>query len=143
MRESVCVCRWDGTPDMTSLLDVVRHVKPHALFGLTGAGPAFTQEIVEEMCQHTQRPIIFPLSNPTSQAEISAENAYNWSKGKCLFAAGSPFDPVEYDGTTFYPGQANNVFIFPGKVSEICVGRERALGVQVLVLELSLSSLRK
>jgi len=106
--------RWDGTPDMTNLVEIVRHVKPHALFGLTGAGPAFTEEVVTEMCRHCERPLIFPLSNPTSQAEISAENAYNWSKGKCLFAAGSPFRPVEYNGRTYIPGQANNVFIFPG-----------------------------
>lgn len=99
---------------MKDLVEIIKYVKPHALFGLTGAGPAFGEDVVQEMCRHCDRPLIFPLSNPTSQAEISAENAYKWSKGKCLFAAGSPFPPVEYEGTTFTPGQANNVFIFPG-----------------------------
>ena len=72
------------------------------------------QEVVEELCQHVKQPLIFPLSNPTSQCEISAEDAYSFSKGKCVFAAGSPFDPVEYDGKKLYPGQANNVLCFPG-----------------------------
>jgi len=89
-------------------------VKPHGLFGLSGAGPLFTQEVIEAMCQSTERPLIFPLSNPTSKAEVSAENAYKWSDGKCIFAAGSPFEPVTYNGKTYIPGQGNNVFIFPG-----------------------------
>ena len=61
-----------------------------------------------------KQPLIFPLSNPTSQCEISAEDAYKFSKGQCVFAAGSPFGPVELDGKTLYPGQANNVLCFPG-----------------------------
>ena len=61
-----------------------------------------------------KQPLIFPLSNPTSQCEISAEDAYKFSKGQCVFAAGSPFGPVEHEGKTLYPGQANNVLCFPG-----------------------------
>jgi len=106
--------RTDGTPDMKNLLDVLKHVKPHALFGLSGSGPAFFQEHVEEVCKHVKTPLLFPLSNPTSKAEITAEDAYAWSDGKCIFAAGSPFAPVEYKGKTYIPGQGNNVFIFPG-----------------------------
>lgn len=100
---------------MTDLVEIVRYVKPHALFGLTGGGTKFTQIVVEEMCCHCSQPLIFPLSNPTSQSEVTAENAYRWSKGKCLFASGSPFDPVDYDGKTYISGQANNVLIFPGR----------------------------
>jgi len=74
----------------------------------------FTQDVVEAMCQSTARPLIFPLSNPTSKAELTADNAYTWSDGKCIFAAGSPFEPVTYNGKTYIPGQGNNVFIFPG-----------------------------
>jgi len=106
--------RSDGTPDMASLLEVINYVRPHALFGLSGAGPLFTQDIIEAMCASIERPLIFPLSNPTAKAEVTAENAYRWSDGKCIFAAGSPFAPVEYNGKTYVPGQGNNVFIFPG-----------------------------
>jgi len=106
--------RVDGTPDMSSLVAVVQHVRPHALFGLSGAGPLFTQDVIEAMCDSTDRPLIFPLSNPTSKAEVTAENAYTWSNGKCIFAAGSPFAPVEHNGKKYVPGQGNNVFVFPG-----------------------------
>ena len=106
--------RSDGTPNMADLTEIIAHAKPHALFGLSGAGPSFTQGHIEEMCKHHDSPLVFPLSNPTSNAEVSAADAYTWSKGKCLFAAGSPFDPVEYEGKTLVPGQGNNMFIFPG-----------------------------
>eukprot|EP00210_Caulerpa_lentillifera_P007505 g7171.t1 len=106
--------RTDGVPDLIDLVEIIHHIRPHALFGLTGGGQKFTKEVVEELCTHCDRPLIFPLSNPTSQAEVSAIDAYEWSRGMCLFAAGSPFEPVEYGGRTFVPGQANNVFIFPG-----------------------------
>lgn len=101
-------------PNLRSLRDIIEYVKPHALFGLSGNGPSFKQEDVEEMCKYVETPIIFPLSNPTSKAEITAEQAVHWSEGKCIFAAGSPFDPVEYNGTTIRPGQSNNALIFPG-----------------------------
>eukprot|EP00210_Caulerpa_lentillifera_P006311 g6028.t1 len=106
--------RADGVPNMKDLVEIVRYVRPHALFGLTGGGQKFTKEVVEEICRHCDRPLIFPLSNPTSQAEVSARDAIEWSHGSCLFASGSPFDPVVYENKTFVPGQANNAFIFPG-----------------------------
>ncbi|PRW33894.1 NADP-dependent malate dehydrogenase [Chlorella sorokiniana] len=106
--------RDDGTPDMKDLKDIIAYVKPHALIGLSAAGPSWFQDTVEELCKHTPCPLIFPLSNPTSKAEITAQQAYEWSKGSCVFASGSPFAPVTLDGTTYVPGQANNVFIFPG-----------------------------
>jgi len=108
------LARTDGAPDMKDLREILAYVKPHALFGLSGAGPSFFREHVEEVCKHNPRPLIFPLSNPTSKAEITAEQAYAWSDGKCIFAAGSPFSPVEYKGRTYVPGQGNNVLIFPG-----------------------------
>lgn len=106
--------RTDGSPDMKNLREIIDYAKPHALFGLSGSGPSFTEPMVKALCSHCTRPLIFPLSNPTSKAEITAENAVNWSEGKAIFAAGSPFPPVEYGGRTIVPGQANNVFIFPG-----------------------------
>jgi malate dehydrogenase (oxaloacetate-decarboxylating)(NADP+) len=66
------------------------------------------------MASHVDRPIVFPLSNPTSRAECSAEEAYEWTNGRCIFASGSPFKPVEFRSKTFRPSQCNNMFIFPG-----------------------------
>ena len=103
-----------GEEPCSELSELIKRVKPHALFGLSGFGPVFTREHIELMCEYAGKPIVFPLSNPTSKAEITAEDAYTWSKGKCLFAAGSPFDPVTIDGKTYTPGQGNNMFIFPG-----------------------------
>eukprot|EP00300_Choanocystis_sp_HF-7_P012712 c1799_g1_i2.p1 GENE.c1799_g1_i2~~c1799_g1_i2.p1 ORF type:complete len:545 (+),score=124.62 c1799_g1_i2:3-1637(+) len=100
--------------EMKDLREVIEEVKPHILMGLAGHGRSFFEEHVAEMYKHCKQPIIFPLSNPTSKAEITAEDAYTWTNGDCIFAAGSPFDPVELNGKTYYPAQGNNLFIFPG-----------------------------
>ncbi|CAI0543512.1 unnamed protein product [Linum tenue] len=112
-----------------TLLEAVNALKPTVLIGASGMGKTFTKEVVEAMSSfnetstkpltasilnHVQRPLIMALSNPTSQAECTAEEAYSWSKGKAIFASGSPFDPVEYEGKVFVPGQGNNAYIFPG-----------------------------
>jgi malic enzyme len=103
-----------GVETCDDLLTLIQRVHPHALFGLSGFGPVFTKEHIDELCRHVGRPIVFPLSNPTTKAEITAVDAYTWSNGKCLFAAGSPFEPVKLNGVTHVPGQGNNMFIFPG-----------------------------
>ena len=97
--------------DFNAALDAI---KPNVLIGATGAPGTFTKEIVEKMVSFSETPAIFALSNPTSKAECTAEQAYTWSKGKAIFCSGSPFLPVTYEGKEHRPGQGNNAYIFPG-----------------------------
>jgi len=97
-----------------SLVEIVKKYKPTILLGLTGFGGLFTENLITELAKGCERPIIFALSNPTTVAECTAEQAYDWTDGKCIFASGSPFEPVVLDGRTFYPSQCNNMYIFPG-----------------------------
>ncbi len=97
-----------------SFNEAINKIKPHVLIGATGAPGTFTQEIIESMAFINDRPTVFALSNPTSRAECTAEQAYEWSGGNIIFASGSPFSPVIYDGITFIPGQGNNAYVFPG-----------------------------
>ncbi|KAF5743225.1 NADP-malic enzyme 4 [Tripterygium wilfordii] len=96
------------------LVDAVKEIKPTVLIGTSGVGKTFTKEVVEAMASFNEKPLILSLSNPTSHSECTAEEAYTWSEGRAIFASGSPFDPVMYDGKVFVPGQANNAYIFPG-----------------------------
>ncbi len=102
----------DGPPS-NDFAECVLRLRPTAIVGVSTVGGAFTRQVIESMSAVNERPIIFPYSNPTSRSECTAEQAYTWSKGKAIFASGSPFAPVTYNGKTFTPGQGNNVFIFP------------------------------
>jgi len=101
-------------PAMENFLEAINTLKPTAILGLSGQPGSFTKEMIEAMAKINKRPIVFALSNPTSKAECTAEEAYKWSKGRAIFASGSPFDTVKYGNKTFVPGQGNNVYIFPG-----------------------------
>jgi len=103
----------------------VEALKPTAIIGVAAVGGTFTQAVVEAMARHNQRPIVFALSNPTSKAECTAEQAYRWSGGRALFACGSPFDPVKLDERVFVPRQGNNSYIFPGVGLGVIASRAR------------------
>lgn len=106
----------NGNGKGMGLQQVIAMSKPTVLLGLCGVGSTFTEAAVREYAKHSDQPIMFPMSNPTSKAECTATQAYEWTEGRCIFASGSPFDPITTtDGTVkMYASQANNMFIFPG-----------------------------
>jgi malate dehydrogenase (oxaloacetate-decarboxylating)(NADP+) len=109
------------------LVETIERIKPTILIGASTKGGTFNQQVVEAMSQLNERPIILALSNPTDKAECSAEQAYTWSKGKALYAAGVQFPDVTLNGTTFHPGQANNFYIYPAIGLATYVARPRRL----------------
>ncbi len=103
-----------GHAPVATLAEAVEAVKPTALIGVSSQARAFTEPVIRRMAELNRRPVIFALSNPTAKAECTAEEAYQWTDGRAVFASGSPFDPVRLGDRTFVPGQGNNVYIFPG-----------------------------
>jgi malate dehydrogenase (oxaloacetate-decarboxylating)(NADP+) len=99
---------------VSTFVDAIKMLKPTGIIGVSTVPKLFNRQVIEAMAQINDRPIIFPYSNPTSRSECTAEEAYNWSDGRAIFASGSPFPPVKIAaGRTFVPGQGNNVYIFP------------------------------
>jgi malate dehydrogenase (oxaloacetate-decarboxylating)(NADP+) len=108
---------------IATFAEAVKALRPTGIIGVSTVPKLFNQQVIESMAEINERPIIFPYSNPTSRSECTAEEAYRWSKGRAVFASGSPFPPVEIGGRTLVPGQGNNVYIFP------------AMGMAVLATE--------
>jgi malate dehydrogenase (oxaloacetate-decarboxylating) len=105
---------WTSEEPNFSLVDVMRNAKPTVLIGVSGAPGLFSKEVIQEMHKHCERPIVFPLSNPTSRVEATPNDIIRWTDGQALVATGSPFDPVTHNGKTYPIAQCNNSFIFPG-----------------------------
>lgn len=101
-------------PALISMEDVIANAHPNVLIGVSAQGGAFTKEMIQQMARYVPRPIVFPLSNPTSKVECTPQELIEWTDGKAIFATGSPFHPVTYKGKTYRVGQCNNVYIFPG-----------------------------
>ena len=105
---------WDTTSEALSLLEVVRNVKPDILIGVSGQTGLFTEEVIREMHKHCPRPIVMPLSNPTSRVEATPQDIITWTEGQALVATGSPFSPVKWQDKVLPIAQCNNSYIFPG-----------------------------
>lgn len=114
VQKSELLSEWDVASDAISLLEVVRNARPTILIGVSGQPGLFTEEIIREMHTHCARPIVMPLSNPTSRVEARPEDIIRWTDGAALVATGSPFAPVKHQDTLFLIAQCNNAYIFPG-----------------------------
>lgn len=114
VQKSANLTQWQMESDAISLLEVVRNAKPTILIGVSGQPGLFTEELIREMHKHCPRPIVMPLSNPTSRVEARPEDIINWTEGAALVATGSPFTPVTYKDRLFPIAQCNNSYIFPG-----------------------------
>ena len=116
---------WRQPNGEITLLDVVRHAKPSVLIGVSGQAGAFTEQAVREMAAHTARPVIFPLSNPTSRSEATPQDLMDWTEGRALIGTGSPFEPVNLGGKKIHIAQTNNSYIFPGLALGIVASKAR------------------
>src|SRR5277367_4403679 len=116
---------WSQSNGEITLLDVVRNAKPTVLIGVSGQTGAFTEQAVREMAKHTARPVIFPLSNPTSRSEATPQDLMDWTEGRALIGTGSPYEPVNLNGKKVHIAQTNNSYIFPGLALGIIASKSR------------------
>ncbi|HSO74425.1 MAG TPA: malic enzyme-like NAD(P)-binding protein, partial [Blastocatellia bacterium] len=120
-------------PDHITLADVVRNVRPTTLIGTSAQPGVFTEEIVREMASSVERPIVFPLSNPTSRSEATPQDLIEWTAGRALIATGSPYPPVRFSAVDYRIGQCNNVFVFPGVGLGVIASGARRVTTQMFV----------
>jgi malate dehydrogenase (oxaloacetate-decarboxylating) len=131
---------WQVDDHPIGLLDVVRNARASVLIGVSGIPGVFTEEMIRRMALHAERPIIMPLSNPTSHAEVTPSSAIEWTDGRAIVATGSPFPAVTYNGREHHIGQANNVFVFPGMgLGVLTVGARRVSGRMFLAASKALA----
>ena len=116
---------WRQANGEISLLDVIRHVQPSVLIGVSGQGGIFTEQVVREMAKHSRRPVIFPLSNPTNRSEATPQDLMNWTEGRALVGTGTAFPPVKIGGKEQLIAQTNNSYIFPGLALGIAASKAR------------------
>jgi malate dehydrogenase (oxaloacetate-decarboxylating) len=128
------IANWPGSSSQSiGLQEVVEQVHPTILIGTAARAGVFTEQIIREMARHVERPIIFPLSNPTSKSEAIPADVIDWTGGRALIATGSPFDDVIYHGQTYAIGQCNNMFIFPGVGLGVLAGHARRVTNEMFV----------
>lgn len=127
------VSGWLEESGQVSLLGVMKHVNPTVLVGVSGQFNLFTESVIREMSAHVERPIVFPLSNPTSLAEATPKDVIEWSEGSAIVATGSPFDSVEYKGKTHSIAQCNNSYIFPGVGLGVISSRAKRVTENMLI----------
>ena len=126
VRPKADVADWSlGEKPEIGLVDVVRNVRPTVLIGVSGQPGAFVEQAIREMARHAERPVIFPLSNPTSRCEATPEQLFAWTEGRALVGTGSPFPPVEIDGKSVRIDQTNNSYIFPGLALGVIASKAR------------------
>ena len=123
---------FENSDELITLEAAVKAIKPTILVGTSTVPKTFTKEIIQEMAKHTKRPIIFPLSNPTKLAEASAKDLIKWTDGRALIATGIPSDPIEYKGTVYEIGQANNALIYPGLGLGIIATKSRLVNNKII-----------
>jgi malate dehydrogenase (oxaloacetate-decarboxylating) len=126
------VANWARGGDGIGLADVVANAEPTMLIGTSTQSAAFTEQIVRQMASKVERPIIMPLSNPTSKCEALPQDLIRWTGGRALVATGSPFPPVTYEGRTYQIAQANNALIFPGLGLGVAVAKARRINEPLL-----------
>lgn len=135
------ISNWNIDGEYASLLDVMHNAKPTILIGVSGQAGLFTEQIIKAMYQGCERPIIFPLSNPSKQVEATPSQIIEWTDGQAVIATGSPFEPVEYKGKTFVTPQCNNSYIFPGLgLGVIACGAKRVSEEMLMATSLCLAN---
>jgi malate dehydrogenase (oxaloacetate-decarboxylating)(NADP+) len=117
-----------------SFVEAVEAIRPTGIVGVSTVPKLFNRAVIQAMARINERPIIFPYSNPTSRSECTAEEAYQWSEGRAVFASGSPFPPVEIDGRTLVPGQGNNVYIFPAMGMAVLATQARRVTQEMFII---------